>query len=48
LIAASILSTSVTAAPATPDWIVESNKQAAALLEENAKYKPEAASAIAV
>ena len=35
-------------AAATPDWIVESNKQAAALLEENAKYSPESASAIGV
>ena len=48
LIAASICSTAIAAAPSTPDWIVESNKQAAALLEENAKYNPESASAIGV
>ena len=35
-------------AASTPDWIVESNKQAAALLDENAKYNPESASAIGV
>jgi hypothetical protein len=48
LIAASIFSAAIAAAPSTPDWIVESNKQAAALLEENAKYNPESASAIGV
>src|ERR1700761_6533257 len=36
------------AAPTTPDWIIESNKQAAALLEVNAKYNPESASAVGV
>jgi hypothetical protein len=39
--------TSVCAA-APPAWIAESNKQAAALLQENAKYSPESASAIGV
>lgn len=48
VIAASVFATAVFAAPATPEWIVESNKQAAALLEENAKYNPESASAVGV
>ena len=48
MIAASAFATAVFAAPATPDWIVESNKQATALLEENAKYNPESASAVGV
>jgi len=40
---------SASAAAATqPEWIVESNKQAAALLEEFAKYNPEQAAAIGV
>src|SRR5277367_1135617 len=36
------------AAATPPDWIVESNKQAAALLQENAKYSPESASSLGV
>ena len=48
LIAASALASTPAAAAATPDWIVESNKQATALLEENAKYNPESASAVGV
>src|SRR5215813_11699293 len=47
LITAFGFATAVSAAP-TPDWIVESNQQAAALLEENAKYSPEAAAAVGV
>lgn len=37
-----------TLAAAEPEWVVESNKQAAALLEEVAKYSPEQASAFGV
>ncbi|MEA3177750.1 MAG: hypothetical protein QOI59_1273, partial [Gammaproteobacteria bacterium] len=48
LIAAGAFASSAFAAATPPDWIVESNKQAAALLQENAKYSPESASAIGV
>jgi hypothetical protein len=48
LIAASALASTPVAAATTPDWIVESNKQAMALLEENAKYSPESSSAVGV
>lgn len=52
LIAASALAsasaTAESAAQAQPEWIVESNSQAAALLGEFAKYNPEQASAIGV
>jgi hypothetical protein len=47
LLAASALA-SASAAATEPEWIVESNKQAAALLEEFAKYNPEQAAAIGV
>ncbi len=47
VIAAVVFATTASAAP-TPAWIVESNKQATALLEENAKYSPESAAAIGV
>ncbi|MFL6605333.1 MAG: DUF885 domain-containing protein [Steroidobacteraceae bacterium] len=47
-LAASALASSSTAAAAQPEWIVESNKQAAALLDEFAKYNPEQAAAIGV
>ena len=45
---ASAIGTAAPGAPSTPDWITESNKYAAALLQENAKYNPESASAIGV
>jgi hypothetical protein len=48
LMAASAFATPASAAATPPDWIVESNKQAAALLQENAKYSPEAASSLGV
>jgi hypothetical protein len=48
LIAASALASTASAAATPPAWIVESNKQASALLQENAKYSPESASAIGV
>src|SRR5882757_864475 len=48
LIAAGAFASSAFAAATPPVWIVESNKQAAALLQENAKYSPESASAIGV
>jgi Bacterial protein of unknown function (DUF885) len=48
LIAASALASASARAATQPQWIVESNKQAAALLEEVAKYNPEQAAAIGV
>jgi uncharacterized protein (DUF885 family) len=48
LIAASALTSAPSAAATPPAWIVESNKQASELLQENAKYSPEAASAVGV
>ena len=48
LIVASALASTPAAAAATPAWMVESNEQAKALLEENAKYNPESASAVGV
>ena len=48
LIAASALASAPSAAATPPAWIVESNKQASELLQENAKYSPEAASAVGV
>src|SRR4029077_8667350 len=41
-----IAASAVAAQP--PAWIVESNKQAVALLEENAKYNPELAASLGV
>jgi hypothetical protein len=46
LITASALTSSYVTAAAQPDWIVASNEQATALLDENAKYNPEGASAL--
>ena len=46
--AASAWAAASTLTAAEPAWIVESNKQAAALLEEVAKYNPEQASAFGV
>jgi uncharacterized protein (DUF885 family) len=48
VITAWALATSVSAAPTQPQWVVESNQQAAALLEENAKYNPEQATALGI
>jgi uncharacterized protein (DUF885 family) len=48
LIAASTLASASATAATQPEWIVESNRQAATLLEEVAKYNPEQASAIGV
>jgi hypothetical protein len=48
LMAASGFATGAAAAATPPDWIVESNRLAAALLQENAKYSPESASSIGV
>ena len=47
-VAALVAAASVSAAPPTPEWITESNQQAAALLQENAKYNPEFASVVGV
>src|SRR4051794_11012357 len=47
-LAASALASSSATAAAQPEWILESNKQAAALLDEFAKYTPEQAAAIGV
>jgi hypothetical protein len=56
LIAASVLTGAIALAapagraapPVLPDWIAQSNQQAKALLEENAKYNPEQAAAVGV
>jgi Bacterial protein of unknown function (DUF885) len=48
LLVAAALSSPVARGAAQPDWIVESNRQASALLEENAKYVPEQAAAVGV
>jgi hypothetical protein len=40
--------TASTWAASEPDWVIASNKQAAALLEETAKYSPEAAASVGV
>jgi Bacterial protein of unknown function (DUF885) len=48
LITASALASVSAIAVTQPEWIVESNKQAAALLEETAKYNPEQAATLGV
>ena len=48
LLTTSTLASASAAAPAQPEWVIESNKQAAALLEETAKYTPELAATIGV
>jgi hypothetical protein len=48
LITASALANASAMAATQPEWIVESNKQAAALLEELARYNPEQAAAFGV
>jgi len=48
LIAASALASVPAVATTQPEWIAESNKQAAALLAESAKYNPEQAATIGV
>jgi hypothetical protein len=42
------LTSVIARAASQPDWIVESNKQAIPLLEENAKYAPENAASVGV
>ena len=48
LIAASTLASAAATAATQPEWIAASNKQAAALMEEFAKYNPEQAAALGV